>query len=111
MTTEEIEKAANEFAEKHGFRVPYDGSNEFYDKVDVRASKDGFKAGVEFTDKHWQERTRWKSLETEPPKFEGQKYEVLVRFSPGIHDIVCIVGLRSVERAIAAGYKEWKEIE
>ena len=57
MTTEEIDKAANEFAEKHGFRVPYDGSNEFYDKVDVRASKDGFKAGVEFTDKHWQEKS------------------------------------------------------
>ena len=60
---------------------------------------------------YWQEKTRWKSLETEPPKFEGQKYEILVRFSPRIHDIVCIVGLRSVERAIAAGYKDWKEIE
>lgn len=67
MTTEEIEKAANEFAEKHGFRVPYDGSNEFYDKVDVRASKDGFKAGAEFVDKHWQEKTRWIPIEERLP--------------------------------------------
>ena len=111
MTTEEIEKAANEFAEKHGFRVPYDGSNEFYDKVDVRASKDGFKAGVEFANKHWQEKTRWKSLETEPPKFEGKKYQILIRHSPITHDVACIVSSRSVEFCIAKGYKYWKEIE
>lgn len=111
MTTEEIEKAANEFAEKHGFRVPYDGSNEFYDKVDVRASKDGFKAGAEFVDKHWREKTRWRSLEKEPPKFEGQKYQILARYSPNMHDVACIGGLRSVENMISAGYKDWKEIE
>ena len=60
---------------------------------------------------YWQEKTRWKSLEKEPPKFGGQKYQILVRHSPNIRDVACIIGLRSVEKLIAAGYKDWKEIE
>lgn len=46
--SEELEKAAQEYADKHGFRVPYDGSNNYYDDVDVNASKEGFKAGAEW---------------------------------------------------------------
>ena len=107
MTTEEIDKAAEKYTESlksiafenlSGEETPY-------------LLRGAFKEGLESANMHWQEKTRWKSLETEPPKFEGQKYEILVRFSPRIHDIVCIVSLRSVERAIAAGYKYWKEIE
>lgn len=60
---------------------------------------------------YWQEKTRWKSLKTEPPKFEGQKYQILVRYSSNMHDVACIGGLRSVENIISAGYKDWKEIE
>lgn len=45
---DELEEAAKEYAEKHGFRVPYDGSNNFYDDVDVKASKEGFIAGAEW---------------------------------------------------------------
>lgn len=41
----DLEEAADEYAEKHGFRVPYDGSDNFYDDVDVKASKEGFIAG------------------------------------------------------------------
>ena len=108
MTTEEIIKAGWEYANTsidETTEIPKD-----FRQIKAPAVVD-FMEGAKFMNKHWQEKTRWKSLEKEPPKFEGQKYEVLVRFSPGIHDIVCIVGLRSVERAIAAGYKEWKEIE
>lgn len=43
-----LEKAAEEYADKHGFRVPYDGSNNFYDDVDVKASLEGFKAGAKW---------------------------------------------------------------
>ena len=107
MITEEIDKAAEKFAESlksiafenlSGEETPY-------------LLRGAFKEGLESANKHWQEKTRWKSLEKEPPKFEGQKYQVLVRFVPGIYDVVCIIGLRSIERAIAAGYKDWKEIE
>ena len=44
----DLEKAAEDYADKHGFRVPYDGSNNFYDDVDVKASLDGFKAGAKW---------------------------------------------------------------
>jgi hypothetical protein len=43
-----ITKAAEEYAEKHAFRVPYDGSNNYYDEVDLKASMDGFMAGAKF---------------------------------------------------------------
>ena len=46
--SEDLEEAANEYADKHGFRVPYDGSNNYYDDVDVKASKEGFLAGAEW---------------------------------------------------------------
>ena len=98
MTTEEIEKAVKDYAD-----------NSTLDSYLLL--KADFRNGIDFANKHWQEKTRWKSLEKEPPKFEGQKYQVLVRFVPGIYDVVCIIGLRSIERAIAAGYKDWKEIE
>lgn len=44
----DLEKAAEEYADKHGFRVSYDGSNNFYDDVDVKASLEGFKAGAKW---------------------------------------------------------------
>lgn len=43
---EELEKEADEYADKHAFRVPYDGSNKFYDD-DFKASKEGYLAGAE----------------------------------------------------------------
>ena len=44
--TEELKQKAEQFAEKHSFRVPYDGSNKFYDDTDYKASKDGYIAGA-----------------------------------------------------------------
>lgn len=47
MNREKLEKEAGDYAEKHAFRVPYDGSNRFYDDVDFKASKEGYVAGAE----------------------------------------------------------------
>lgn len=47
MTKEELRKEAGDYAEKHAFRVPYDGSNKFYDDVDFKASEEGYLAGAE----------------------------------------------------------------
>ena len=44
--TEELKQKAEQFAEKHAFRVPYDGSNKFYNDTDYKASKDGYIAGA-----------------------------------------------------------------
>lgn len=52
MNQEDLEEAAEEYADKHGFRVPYDGSNNYYDDVDVKASKEGFLAGAEWQKGH-----------------------------------------------------------
>ena len=41
---EDIDKAVDEY----GFQVPYDGSNEFYDKDRMKH----FRAGIEFVIKH-----------------------------------------------------------
>ena len=48
MNDEELNKAAEKYAENHGFRVPYDGSDNFYDDIDVKASKEGFIAGAKW---------------------------------------------------------------
>ena len=115
MTTEEIEKAANEFAEKHGFRVPYDGSNEFYDKVDVRASKDGFKAGAEFVDKHWQEKTRWIPIKERRPEVRDTLYCIAVKWEDFMYQeeragLMYIYTEEDIDY-ISVACKCWKEIE
>ena len=46
MVKEKLEKEAGDYADKHAFRVPYDGSNKFYDDVDFKASKEGYLAGA-----------------------------------------------------------------
>ena len=43
-----FEKEAEEYAEKHAFRIPYDGSDKFYDDKDYECSKEGFQKGAEF---------------------------------------------------------------
>ena len=43
-----IKEKANEYTDEHGFRVPYDGSNNFYDETDVKASQEGFKEGANY---------------------------------------------------------------
>lgn len=56
--SEDLEEAADKYAENHGFRVPYDGSNKFYDDVDVKASKESFIAGAE-----WQKQKDQETIE------------------------------------------------
>lgn len=51
MTKKELETEADNYAEQHAFRVPYDGSNKFYDDVDFKASKEGYLAGAESREK------------------------------------------------------------
>jgi len=50
-----LEEAAEEYADKHGFRVPYDGTDNFYDDADVKASKEGFIAGAKWQEKRDEE--------------------------------------------------------
>lgn len=45
-----LDEAADRYADEHAFRVPYNGSNKFYDDNDFKWSKEGFIAGAK-----WQE--------------------------------------------------------
>ncbi|MDR3133000.1 MAG: hypothetical protein LBU42_03130 [Prevotellaceae bacterium] len=45
---ETIKEAAEKYAEEHAFRVPYNGTSNFYDETDYKASMDGFLAGSHF---------------------------------------------------------------
>lgn len=56
MTTEEIEKAAERFTEERRY------------KSTGYPPKEWFKAGAEFADKHWQEKTKWIPVEERLPE-------------------------------------------
>jgi chaperonin GroEL (HSP60 family) len=73
MTEKELKKEAEDYAEKHAFRVPYDGSNKFYDDVDFKASKEGYLAGAEPREK------RISELEKENAELKQEKIPQLER--------------------------------
>ena len=78
-----LEEAANAFAYKHGFRVPYNVSgreitnDDYYDKVDLKASKDGFLAGAE-----WQKNNMWISIDDRHNAIPNDK-DILIRMENG----------------------------
>lgn len=71
--TEELEKEADDYADKHAFRVPYDGSNKFYDDVDFKASKEGYLAGAKPREKRIEELEQ-KLEQTEKEKAELKEF-------------------------------------
>ena len=107
MTTEEIDKAAKEHAQK-AWRA--------YDSPPTHAifeTSNDFKAGANFVNEYWQEKTRWKSLEAEPPK-EPKPFEevyLLLKHSDGGYAIKLSVSQNAVNYWLTQGFVEWKEIE
>ena len=99
MTTEEIEKAIERFTEERRH------------KSTGYPPKEWFKAGAEFADKHWQEKTRWKSLEKEPPTNYTYDKMYLLRTESGRPYLLPLPYEESVEDFISCGFIEWKEIE
>lgn len=66
--TKELEQAADEWVEKYAFRVPYDGSNEFYDKEADKHGRAGFIAGATSPEaKAYWEQQGWVSVEERLP--------------------------------------------
>ena len=72
-----LKEAATRFADEHGFRVPYNVSgieitnDDYYDKVDIKASKDGFLAGSE-----WKKNNMWISVKEELPDVDKQCFVI-----------------------------------
>lgn len=107
MKQEEIEKAVSDYSKSlepialenlKGEEIPY-------------LLRGAFKEGLEFANKHWQEKTRWKSLITEPPTEFGENKQILINHINGGACIYPLYSNASVEHAIDMGFIEWKEID
>ena len=79
---DKLEESANAFADEHGFRVPYNVSgreitnDDYYDKVDIKASKDGFLAGAE-----WQKNNMWFDIKKDGyPEYEKSNNLALKKY-------------------------------
>ena len=103
MTTEEIEKAAEEYATKLDVST-----------FDYKAARKDFREGADFANKHWQEKTRWKALLTEPPKLPSnpsEEKQVLIKHAKGGYDVKFLVKQSSIDYWLKEGFVFWKEIE
>ena len=100
MTTEEINKAAEEYATKLDVST-----------FDYKAARKDFREGADFANKHWQEKTRWKSLEKEPPTTFRERVQILLKNKHGELSLAPVYSDRSIEDYIDCGFIEWKEIE
>lgn len=102
MATEEIEKAAQVESDK---LVLYCSKDDF---------KRGFIKGFELSDKHWREKTRWKSLLDEPPKLPtsiDKERLILIKHAKGGYDTKFLVKQSSIDMFLRDGFVAWKEIE
>ena len=70
-----------------------------------------FTQGVNASDKHWKEKTRWKSLEKEPPTTFGERVQVVLKNKHGELSLAPIYSDRSIEDYLDFGFIEWKEID
>lgn len=110
MTTEEIEKAVEDYTES----LKSISSKTLVGRVMPYALKGAFKEGLEFANKHWQEKTRWKSLLDEPPKLPtsiDKERLILIKHAKGGYDTKFLVKQSSIDMFLRDGFVAWKEIE
>lgn len=107
MTTEVIEKAVEDYAESlksisfenlSGEETPY-------------LLRGAFKEGLDFANKHWQEKTRWIPVEERLPVFEGKRRTILVKTGDDLYSFLWIIQEVSLSDFECQGYTHWKEIE
>ena len=63
---------------------------------------------------YWQEKTRWRSLLTEPPKLPSnpsEEKQVLIKHAKGGYDVKFLVKQSSIDYWLREGFVIWKEIE
>lgn len=63
---------------------------------------------------YWQEKTRWKSLLTAPPKLPSnpsEEKQVLIKHAKGGYDVKFLVKQSSIDYWLKEGFVFWKEIE
>ena len=107
MTTKEINKAVEEYAESLKSIAFEDLSGEETPYL----LRGAFKEGLESANKHWQEKTRWIPVEERLPEIKVCPYQILVKnesistmYIASQHDIDLL-------RDDCLGFNHWKEIE
>ena len=108
MTTEEINKAGWEYVNES-----IDETTEIPKNIElIKASAIvDFIEGAKFVNKHWQEKTKWRSLEKEPPTTFGERVQILLKNKHGELSLAPVYSDRSIEDYLDCGFIEWKEIE
>ena len=112
MTTEEIEKAVEEYTESlksiafenlSGEEIPY-------------LLRGAFKEGLESANKYWQEKTRWIPIEEKLPEVRETPYFIVIKYKVAESDsdnigAICIYDKTDVDYILLEGITHWKEIE
>lgn len=110
MKQEEIEKAAEEYAKRLNY------SMEAKHNMCQEDFKIAFKAGVEYANKYWQEKTRWIPVEERLPEVRKLRFFIAVKthndsnkFKANIETFL----IRDESDVLWVGMncKYWKEIE
>ena len=87
MTRQDFDKWKGEASEKHGFRVPYDGSNKFYDDKAIEHFEHGAEATFNLLSKKIENLQRWKTEATAVmPDFQEIGKIVGIKLGESVHD-------------------------
>ena len=113
MTTEEIDKAAEEYANKR-FSSKDIEMYQLSGKQVSRIIKTTFASGVEFSDKHWQEKTRWIPVEERLPVKPSRTRQILGKDKHTVWVVFISCSdegyLNSLE-SLKREFTHWKEID
>lgn len=109
MTTEEIEKAAGEYSGEEltsGYPYVHPAHRQF-----IEARHEAFKAGAEFADKHWQEKTRWIPIEERLPDIKTQTYPIYAKNEKEKTDyaILIVSDIESINY-LRDSFTHWRDI-
>lgn len=102
-------------------RVAFNSYIRDYGKMIGRSTRDmrqivllHFTQGVSASDKHWREKTRWKSLLDEPPKLPtsiDKERLILIKHAKGGYDTKFLIKQSSIDMFLRDGFVAWKEID
>lgn len=101
------EKEAGEYADKASFRVPFDGSNKFYDDNHFKWAKEAYLAACEAREKEMQEKDRrigeleqWKKEAMEVmPDYQKIGQLLGINLGESVHDKI-VPGIEKMKEAL-----------
>ena len=99
MTTEEIEKTAQEYTCNLRGAILKDVATSW------------FIVGAMYADSNWQEKTRWIPVEERLPVFGGKVRTILVKTSDNLYSFLWVMQEISLLDFELQSYTHWKEIE